>query len=84
MDLRALVQSKLPVAIHVMANCRIAFEAGSDYPDIRTKCKGGFEMTILYVSVALLGAAIIRHMAAKNRRERLQPVRVRSGEQRNR
>ncbi|SEB15211.1 hypothetical protein SAMN05192564_10716 [Paraburkholderia sartisoli] len=41
-------------------------------------------MIILYISVALLGAAIIRHAAAKNRRERLQPVRVRSSERRNR
>ncbi|WP_287189144.1 hypothetical protein [Paraburkholderia sp.] len=41
-------------------------------------------MIILYISVALLGAAIIRHVAAKNRRERLQPVRVRSSERRNR
>ncbi|WP_267478911.1 hypothetical protein [Paraburkholderia saeva] len=41
-------------------------------------------MAILYISVALLGAAIIRHAAAKSRRERLQPVRVRSSEHRTR
>ena len=39
-------------------------------------------MIVFYVSVALLGAAIIRHAAAKTRRARLQPVRARTSERR--
>jgi hypothetical protein len=66
--------------VHFKANCRIAFSAGSDYPDIRRNAREIFEMIAFYVSLALFGTAIIGHVAAKSRRERLQPVRVRSTE----
>ncbi|TDN61673.1 hypothetical protein B0G77_5161 [Paraburkholderia sp. BL10I2N1] len=37
-------------------------------------------MIAFYVSLALFGTAIIGHVAAKNRSERRQPVRVRRTE----
>jgi hypothetical protein len=60
------------------ANCRIAFSADSDYPQVRRNAREIFEMIAFYISLALFGTAIIGHVAAKSRRERLQPVRVRS------
>jgi hypothetical protein len=68
--------------VHVTANCRIAFAAAFDYPDIRRIAWEIFEMIAFYVSVALFGAAIIRLVAANSRRARLQPVRVRCAERR--
>jgi hypothetical protein len=47
---------------------------------MRRNAREIFEMIAFYVSLVLFGTAIIGHVSAKSRRERLQPVRVRSPE----
>jgi hypothetical protein len=61
--------------------CYIAFIVDCGYPEIRTKFEGEIQMIGFYLSLAALaaaGAAMIRHLAALEAKQRaaLRPVRV--------
>jgi hypothetical protein len=66
--------------------CRIVSGVDSGYPDNRTKFEGIFQMIAFYVTLAVLGAALISSAATAQAKKRasLQPVRVRSTDRRGR
>lgn len=65
-------------------NCRIVSALDSAYPENRMKFEGDIQMIALYLSLAVLGAALISIAAQAEAKKRasLQPVRIRSNDRR--